>query len=192
VPRNFKDTISWCTGLEYQLTPKLALRCGYEWRPTSVQDYLADAQAFVPDLHNIGAGVGVKLPHGVTLDVGFGYAFNNSNKIPNNTSQNLNSTDFFIPVYNPYAGLDVEQKLSIFTFAFAVNMPFHAFIEHQKHLMHKQHEAIGKLIHLLKKPFEFFKKPATEEPVTEEPVTEEPVTEEPAMSMEEKAGTEKK
>ena len=159
VPRNFKDTVSWCAGLEYQLTPKLALRCGYEWRPTSVQDYLADQQAFVPDLHNIGLGVGLKLPHGVILDIGLGYAFNNSNKIPNNSSENLNSTNFFIPVYNPYAGLDVEQKISIFTFAVAVNVPFHAFIEHQKHLMHKQHEAIGHLVHLLKKPIELFKKP---------------------------------
>ena len=153
VPRELEDTVSWCAGLEYQLTPKLALRCGYEWRPTSVQDYLADQQLFVPDLHNIGVGVGVKLPHGVTLDVGLGYAFNYSHKIPNNSSQNLNSTDFFIPVYNPYAGLDVDQKLSIFTFSLAVNMPFHAFVEHQKHLMHKQHEAIGHLIGLFKKPF---------------------------------------
>ena len=159
VPRNFKDTVSWCAGLEYQLTPKLALRCGYEWRPTSVQDSLADQQAFVPDLHNIGLGVGVKMPHGVILDVGLGYAFNNSNKIPNNSSTNLNATDFFYPVYNPYAGLDVEQRISIFTFAVAVNVPFHAFIEHQKHLMHKQHEAIGHLVHLLKKPIELFKKP---------------------------------
>ncbi|MDA3897068.1 MAG: outer membrane protein transport protein [Desulfobacteraceae bacterium] len=165
VPRNFEDTISWSTGLEYQLTKKLALRCGYEWRPTSVQDYLADAQAFVPDLHNIGVGVSVNLlpKDGVTLDVGLGWAFNHSNKIPNNTSQNLNSTDFFIPVYNPYAGLDVEQKINIFTFSALVSMPFHSFIEHQKMMMAIQHAVIGKLIHLLKKPFEFFKKPAEEE-----------------------------
>ena len=162
VRREFEDTISWCAGLEYQLTPKLALRCGYEWRPTSVQDYLADAQAFVPDLHNIGVGVGIKLPHGVTLDVGLGWAFNHHHRIPNNSSENMNSTNSFIPVYNPYAGLDVRQELDIYTFAVAINMPFHAFIEHQKHLMHKQHEAIGKLIHLLKKPFEFLKKPAEE------------------------------
>ncbi|MBC2716166.1 MAG: hypothetical protein HF978_12735 [Desulfobacteraceae bacterium] len=153
IPRELKDTLHWSAGLEYQLKPNLALRCGYEFRPTSTRANLYDQQYFVPDLHNIGVGVGVKLPHGVTLDIGLGYAFNHSNKIPNNSTQNLTSTDFFIPVYNPYAGLDVEQKLEIFTFAVAVNMPFHAFIEHQKHLMHKQHEAIGHLIGLFKKPF---------------------------------------
>lgn len=175
VRRDFEDTISWCAGLEYQLTPKLALRCGYEWRPTSVQDHLVDQQAFVPDLHNIGVGVGVKLPHGIMLDVGLGWAFNHSHKIPNNSSINLNSTDFFYPVYNPYAGIDVEQKLDIYTFAFAVNVPFYAFIEHQKHLMHKQHAAIEKIKNLLKKPFELFKKkPAEDEELTSPSITTEP------------------
>jgi long-subunit fatty acid transport protein len=153
VPRELKDTIHWSTGLEYQLKPNLALRCGYEFRPTSVRNYLADQQYFVPDLHNVGIGAEVKLPHGVTAEVSFGYLWNYSHKIPNNSSQNLTSTDFFIPVYNPYAGIDVKHKLEIFNLAIAVTMPFHAFIEHQKHLMHKQHEAVGHLIHLFKKPF---------------------------------------
>ena len=163
VQRQLEDTIHWSAGLEYQLTRKLALRCGYEFRPTSVQDDLYDSQYFVPDLHNVGVGAGVKLPHGVSLDVGLGCAFNRSKKIPNNTSTNMNSTDFFYPVYNPYAGLDVEQETYLWFLSFAVRMPFHAFIEHQKHLMHKQHEAIHHLVELLKKPVELLKKPAEEE-----------------------------
>jgi len=157
--RKMEDTISWCAGLEYQATRKLALRCGYEWRPTSVQDDLADQQLFVPDLQNIGVGASIKMPHNITIDIGLGYAFSGSHKIPNNSSKNLNSTDFFYPVYNPYAGLDVEQKLKIFTLALAINMPFHAFIEHQKEMMLKQDAAIHHIVELLKKPFEFLKKP---------------------------------
>ena len=162
--RNMKDDFHWSTGLEYQLKRNLVLRCGYEFRPRSTREDLYDQTYFVPDLHNIGVGVGVKLPDdGVNIDIGIGYAFNNSVKIPNNSSKNENSTDFFYPVYNPYAGLDVEQKLSIFTFAVAVSMPFHAFIEHQKHLMHKQEAAIHHLIELLKKPIELIKKSMSNE-----------------------------
>ena len=84
----------------------------------------------------------------------------------------MNSTEFYYPVYNPYAGLNVEQKTYIWMLSFAVRMPFHAFIEHQKEMMQKQHEAIEHLVHLLKKPFEFLKKPAEEAPAKEAPVEE--------------------
>ncbi len=160
--RNLEDTIHWSTALEYQLNRKVELRCGYEYRPTSVQDNLFDSMYFVPDLHNVGIGAGINLPHGVKLDLALGCLFNPSHKTPNNTSTNANSTDFWNPVYNPYAGLDIEQKTYVWNLSFGVQMPFHAFIEHQKHLMHKQHEAIGHLIHLLKKPFEFLKKTPAE------------------------------
>jgi long-subunit fatty acid transport protein len=153
VKRDLKDTISWSTGLEYQVNQKLELRCGYEWRPTSVQDNLYDLQLFFPDLHFVGIGAGLKLPHDTIADIGVGYFFNPSHKVPNNSSDNLNSTDFFKPVYNPYAGLDYEQETNIYIISFAVRMPFHQFVEHQKHLMHKQQEAIHHLVELLKKPF---------------------------------------
>lgn len=153
VKRRLSDTIAWGAALEFQASQKLALRCGYEWRPTSVQPELADLLYFVPDLHNVGVGAGLKLPHGVELDLGLGVLFNRSFKIPNDSSTNCTSTEFFYPVYNPYAGLDVEQETFIYLASFTVTMPFHAFVEHQKHLMHKQHEAVGHLIHLLKKPF---------------------------------------
>lgn len=166
VKRHLSDTVSWGTALEYQVSPKLALRCGYEWRPTSVHKELADLLYFVPDLHNVGVGAGLKLPHGVSLDVALGCLFNPSFKIPNNSSTNVNSTEFFYPVYNPYAGLDIEQKTFIYLGSFTVRMPFHAFVEHQKHIMHKQHEAIGHLIELLKKPFGGGHKEAVEAPAS--------------------------
>ena len=168
IQRQLEDTIHWSAAIEYQLKPNLALRCGYEFRPTSVQDELYDSQYFVPDLHNVGIGAGVNLPHGISLDVGLGCLFNRSKKIPNNSSTNMNSTDFFYPVYNPYAGLDVEQETYFWLASFAVRIPFYTFVEHQKHLMHKQHEAVGKLVHLLKKPFELFKKPAEAPPVDQQ------------------------
>ncbi len=168
IKRDLADTLHWSTALEYQLNRKVELRCGYEFRPTSIQDELYDSQYFIPDLHNVGIGAGIKLPHGVTLDVGLSCLFNPSKKTPNNTSTNTNSTDFWNPVYNPYAGLDIEQKTYIWMLSAGVTMPFHAFIEHQKHLMHKQQEAIHHLIELLKKPFEFLKKSPAAETIKDE------------------------
>jgi long-subunit fatty acid transport protein len=153
VDRKLEDTISWSTGLQYQVNQKLELRCGYEWRPTSVQDDLYDLQLFFPDLHFVGAGVGLKLPHDITADVALGYFFNPSHKIPNNGSVNMNSTSFVFHGYSPYTGIDYEQETNIYVLSFGVQMPFHQFVEHQKHLMHKQHEAIHHLIELIKKPF---------------------------------------
>ena len=167
VQRKLSDTVSWGAALEFQASQKLALRCGYEWRPTSVQPELADLQYFVPDLHNVGVGAGVKLPHGIVLDIGLGCLFNPSFKIPSNSSTNSTSTEFFYPVYNPYAGLNIEQETFIYLASATLTMPFHAFIEHQKHLMHKQHEAIGHLIHLLKKPFSKKDKADTAAPAKE-------------------------
>lgn len=169
IRRDLADTIHWSVAFEYQLKPKLALRCGYEFRPTSVQDNLYDSQYFVPDLHNVGVGAEVKLGHGVTLDLGLGCLFNRSKKTPNNSSINANSTDFWYPVYNPYTGLDIEQSTYLWVLSFAVRLPFHTFIEHQKHLMHKQHEAVGKLVGLVKKPFQLIKKAFGGDHIEEEP-----------------------
>ncbi len=153
VQRHLKDTVSWGVGLEFEATRKLTLRCGYEYRPTSIRKNLADLLYFVPDLHNVGVGAGIRLPHETTLDIGLGCLFNTSYKIPSNSSTNSTSTDFWYPVYNPYAGLNIEQKTFIYLASLNLTMPFHAFIEMQKDMMKKQHEAIGHVIDLFKKPF---------------------------------------
>lgn len=151
--RDLKDTIAWSAGLEYQLDKRVQLRCGYEWRPTSVRSEYADLQYFLPDLHYVGAGAGIKLPHEITVDLALGLMFNPSSKIPDNSSKNFNSTDFFYPIYNPYAGLNYEQETYIYLAGFNLTMPFHSFIEMQKDLMQKQQKAIQDFVEKLKKKF---------------------------------------
>ena len=150
VTRNMKDTIHFGVSLEYQLNNKLTLRCGYEHRPTSVPKKYFDQLYFVPDLDFYAVGAGIKLPHQTTLDVALGLIYNGSYKVPDNTSINMNSTDFTHPVYNPYAGLDYEQKTAIYMASVGLTMPFSAFIEMQKEMMHKQQEAINHILSLFK------------------------------------------
>ncbi len=152
---DFEDSLDPSIAIEYQLSKKLTLRCGYSKRTTSVQKELRDLLGnTMPDMNFFGAGVGLTLPNNHKIDLSFGAMINDGkSKIANNTSTNLNSTDFFRPVYNPYAGLDVEQDMAIYLVSLGLSMPFTDFIEQQKHLMHMQHEAIGHLIDLIKKPF---------------------------------------
>lgn len=124
IKRKFRDTWTWSVGLEYQLLDWLALRCGYEKRTSSVRDNYFDLLYSIPDLDFYGAGFGIKLKSGTSIDVGFGYLVNKSYKIPDNGSVNLNSTDWTKPVYNPYAGLDVELKTVSYMGAISITTRF--------------------------------------------------------------------
>lgn len=141
VQRNFKDTWNWGVGVEYQLFDWLALRAGYENRKSSTQTALFDLLYALPDLDSYGAGVGIKLKNGMEIDLAAGYLVNTSYKIRNNGSANLNySTDFTKPVYNPYAGLNYEQKTATYMGSFKVTMPLAVMdemMEHQKEMIHK-------------------------------------------------------
>ncbi|MFZ3209866.1 MAG: outer membrane protein transport protein [Geobacteraceae bacterium] len=122
--RNFKDSWNWGAALEYQAFDWLTLRAGYENRKTSTQMAFFDLLTAVPDLDSYGAGFGIKLKNGVQIDIGGNYLVNRSYKIMNNGSVNLNfSSNFTKPVYNPYAGLNYEQKTEAITASAKISMP---------------------------------------------------------------------
>ncbi|MBI9090072.1 MAG: TonB-dependent receptor [Desulfobacterium sp.] len=121
VDRDMKDTWHWSVGMEYQATPKLCLRAGYEKRPTSHQAHLFDAGS-MPDAEFIGCGIGIRQAKNMRLDLSFGYLFYHDYKVPNNTSSNFNS-NIFTDVGSPYAGLDYEQSLTVKIFAVGITMP---------------------------------------------------------------------
>lgn len=166
VNRNMKDTWHWSAAAEYELSDKLTLRCGYEKRPTSLQHSHFDALYFIPDADFIGLGAGLKLPNGMSLDLGFGYLFSNHFTIYNNESTNFNSTDF-TQMGNPFAGLDYEQDLSIYIASFGVTMPLELQIEMMHHQAEMVKHAIEKVKGLIKKILPFGDKEKKED--TEEP-----------------------
>jgi long-subunit fatty acid transport protein len=145
VERDMEDTWHWSVGIEYQALDWLALRAGYEKRPTSTQKDYWDAIYFLPDMEFYGAGVGFRLPKDVKIDLGVGYLRNESMKIDNNESTNMNSTDFTRIVYNPFAGLDYEQETYIYIASFGVTMP----LQVQMDLLHHQMETVKHLFHKL-------------------------------------------
>ena len=150
--RNFKDTWNWGVGIEYQLLDWLALRAGYENRKSSTQDAFFDLLYALPDMDSYGAGVGLKMAHGVVIDLAVGYLINTSYKVKNNGSVNLNySADFTKPVYNPYAGLNYEQKTATYMGSFKMTMP----LETMQHMLHYQLGMVSKAIHLLN-PIKWF------------------------------------
>jgi hypothetical protein len=132
---NFEDTWHWSVGLEYDILDWLTFRCGYEKRISSVQPELFDLMYALPDLENFGAGFGIRLKNGMTIDIAAGYVINESYVVPNNTSTNMNSTDFTNPVYNPYAGLDYEQKTVTYMGSVKMSMSTEVMAEMLHHQM---------------------------------------------------------
>lgn len=130
--RNFEDTIHWSTAMEFLPNDWLTFRLGYEYRPTSVQYDFYDGLYSLPDLHNIGTGMGIKLSNGVSIDLAFAYIYNNAFTVPNGASSQMNSDDWTKPVYNPFVGLDYHQESKIYIFSGAVSMPLDVFVDHTK------------------------------------------------------------
>jgi outer membrane receptor protein involved in Fe transport len=108
-------------GLQYQYSQRLALRFGYEFRPVSIPyDHQGPVQ--MPDLHNFGFGFEIRDPDGAKMEFSCNYVFGQM-AIPNNGSQNMNSTSF-TDLVSPYAGLDCDFKWKGYFFQFAKTIPF--------------------------------------------------------------------
>lgn len=120
-------------GLEIKPIDKIKLRLGYEARPTSVPDEKFGPVP-LPDLEIFSVGIGIVVedhpkpkPHGMhglmkqiqhptAIDITASYVKLQDKFVGFNESTNLNSTDFTKIVYNPYAGLEWEQEMSLWIF----------------------------------------------------------------------------
>jgi long-subunit fatty acid transport protein len=134
IVNDFKDTWHLSYGCEIKPEDKIALRFGYDPRPTSVQDNLFGPMP-LPDIKIYSAGIGILVddkpkptpknfserlqqlnnPNEIDINVSFIKMANKT--VPSNTSTNLNATSFTDIVYNPYAGLDWHQEMHIWWFA---------------------------------------------------------------------------
>ncbi|MBF0117710.1 MAG: outer membrane protein transport protein [Desulfobacterales bacterium] len=118
-----QDTWHFGYALEYEFSDSLSFRLGYEQRKSSVPHNKYSLILPLPDLDFYACGFSYKQKNGVVIDGGAGAFINTSYIVRNNESTMLNSTDFSNMIYNPYAGLDLEQSTLIYAGSLTVTMP---------------------------------------------------------------------
>ena len=121
--RGYEDTWSWSVGTQYQLNERLALRAGYEFRPSAIPDDKADVMAPMGDGHLYGFGVGYRWDKDTTIDVGFNY-FVAKQSIPAGTSCSVNCEGLDSMVYNPYSGIHINTSVRAYVMAMTYTSRF--------------------------------------------------------------------
>jgi long-subunit fatty acid transport protein len=119
--RYMRDTWHLSYGLEILPTSWLALRFGYENRPSSTNPAYYDLTFSLPDLKVYSAGFGITTGNlglglwktltwdsTVSLIQGEDVEYKQGQR----TSTNLNTADLTAIIYNPYAGLNFKQEVS--------------------------------------------------------------------------------
>jgi long-subunit fatty acid transport protein len=123
IPRGYKNTIDYGIGLQARITDALTVRAGYEPRKSSIPTDKMDLIAPLPDITIKSFGLGYQLSEGTRIDLAASYASAKFN-LPAETSCNLNCSNFFNVIYNPYAGMDVSGGVRIRYFGVQLTHPF--------------------------------------------------------------------
>jgi long-subunit fatty acid transport protein len=121
--RGYVDTWSWSLGMQYDINDRLALRAGYEFRPSAIPKDKADVLAPVGDADLYGLGLGYRWDKDTIIDVGFNY-FVSKQEIPAGSSCNVSCEGVDNLVYNPYAGLNIETSVKAYVFALTYTTRF--------------------------------------------------------------------
>ncbi|WMR35674.1 outer membrane protein transport protein [Metapseudomonas otitidis] len=121
--RGYRDTWSWAVGAQYDVTDRLALRAGYEFRPSAIPDDKADVLAPIGDAHLYGLGLGYRWDKDTTIDLGMNY-FVTTQRTAAGESCNMNCVGLDKMVYNPYAGMNVETSVKALIMAFTYTTTF--------------------------------------------------------------------
>lgn len=121
--RGYRDTWSWGVGVQYDLNDRLALRAGYEYRPSAIPKDKADVLAPVGDADLYGLGFGYRWDKDTTIEAGFNY-FVSKQSIPAGSSCNANCDGLDKLVYNPYAGLNIETTVKAYIFSLSYTTRF--------------------------------------------------------------------
>ncbi len=160
IDMNMKDEVHLSFGLEYQLLDWLSLRCGYEDRKTSVNMDYFSLLAPLADIDYYGVGLGIQLKSGLKIDLAAGFLKSDSWEVPNNSSKNLNSTEFIDAVYNPYGGMDVSGSMEATLIAANFSLPFE-YLYRVGDLLKDTGQKIKENMPFMKKS----KKPETQDPI---------------------------
>ena len=117
-PRGYESTWSWAVGFEYQWDDRLALRAGYEDRPSAIPEDKADLLAPFGAAFLVGLGFSYQWDKDSVIDAGMGMLRSSVN-IPSESSSNLNSRDPKDIIYTPYSGYDAKTNITAYLFEFS-------------------------------------------------------------------------
>jgi long-subunit fatty acid transport protein len=109
-PRGYRSTWSWALGVEHRWSSRLALRLGYENRPSAIPKNKADLLAPFGAAVLLGAGFAWQLSPQALLEVGIGRLVSRTS-VSADTSKNANSMGYDNLIYNPYAGYHLTSSV---------------------------------------------------------------------------------
>lgn len=110
--QGLENVFSYGFGVQYDVTPKLSLRLGYEPRKSSIPLSKISVLAPLPDTVVRSVGARIRLEKDTEINLAMSY-MTGSYSVPARSDCNLNCDHFFNVVYNPYAAMDVEGAITI-------------------------------------------------------------------------------
>lgn len=122
-PLGMKDTWNLALGFEYQYSDRLAVRFGFEDRPSSIPKRANSPLLPIGSGILYGLGFSYKLEDSTVWDVGFAY-FHTQVDMPGGSSEMGNSTNVTKLIYNPYQGQDIRANLDVILFEMSYMQPF--------------------------------------------------------------------
>lgn len=118
LPLQYQSPWGWKIGTEYSWNERLKLRAGFEPRNSAIPDDRRSTLVPINQAHLYGAGLGYQFDRDTTIDLTAAYLYS-KDKIPANSSRNLNASGLNNIVYNPYAGLDATTQANIIVLGLA-------------------------------------------------------------------------
>jgi long-subunit fatty acid transport protein len=118
VPLNYQSPWNVGMGMEYRVNDRLKLRLGYEPRTSSIPNQQRSTLVPVNGAQLFGSGLGYKFDKDTDIDLTAAF-LRSRDSIPANTSRLANYTGIDNVILNPYAGLDVKTKATIWILGIA-------------------------------------------------------------------------
>ncbi|OUS28934.1 hypothetical protein A9Q99_10735 [Gammaproteobacteria bacterium 45_16_T64] len=123
MPMQFENVWNWGVGIEYQYSDNLALRLGYEPRPSSIPEDKHTVLLPVGDGELYATGLSYQFDANETLDLSLAY-FSATRSTAAGKSDTSNSLNQYLFIYNPYMGTDYDSDVTAIIFALSYQSKF--------------------------------------------------------------------
>lgn len=120
-PRGYESTWSWAAGFEYQYSERLAIRIGYEDRPSAIPEDKADLMAPFGEAFLFGLGFAYQWDKDALLEISSGYL---KSEVDVAASVGGSSGGGGAIIYNPYAGYDMSSSVTTYMLQFSYQSKF--------------------------------------------------------------------